>query len=96
MTGKLSLPPDLADDLRAYVQERGLDLEILAGKGGQVEVVERGEPGRCQEALLQRGGWIECAAAMGLARRLGIPMAETGPLLSRLEIKIRNCQLGCF
>ena len=41
-------------------------------------------------------GKIPCAAAMNLAKELGISRKEMGELLNELRIKITQCQLGCF
>ena len=39
---------------------------------------------------------IPCAAAMNLAKDLGISRKQMGELLNELRIKIIQCQLGCF
>jgi hypothetical protein len=39
---------------------------------------------------------ISCAAAMRLAKELGISRKEMGAMLNKLRIKIAQCQLGCF
>ena len=41
-------------------------------------------------------GRIPCAAAMNLAKELGISRKEMGELLNEIPIKIIQCQLGCF
>jgi hypothetical protein len=41
-------------------------------------------------------GRIPCAAAMGLAKEMGLSRKEMGELLNGLRIKITECQLGCF
>jgi hypothetical protein len=41
-------------------------------------------------------GKIACAAALRLAKELGLPRKELGELLNELKIKITQCQLGCF
>jgi hypothetical protein len=41
-------------------------------------------------------GKIPCAAAMSLAKELGISRQNMGELLNELRIKITQCQLGCF
>jgi hypothetical protein len=41
-------------------------------------------------------GKIACAAAMRLAEELVISRQDMGKLLNELEIKIKQCQLGCF
>lgn len=41
-------------------------------------------------------GKISCAAAMRLAEELVISRQDMGRLLNELNIKIKQCQLGCF
>lgn len=41
-------------------------------------------------------GKISCAAAMRLAEELVISRQDMGKLLNELQIKIKQCQLGCF
>ena len=41
-------------------------------------------------------GKISCAAAMRLAEALVISRQDLVKLLNELEIKIKQCQLGCF
>ncbi len=43
-----------------------------------------------------RGGWLACAAALALARELGVSPHEVGRAADELGIKIADCQLGCF
>jgi hypothetical protein len=41
-------------------------------------------------------GRIPCAAAFQLAQELGLTRSRFGELLNELNIKIVQCQLGCF
>jgi len=41
-------------------------------------------------------GRITCARAQGLARALGVPYAVVGQVADDLQIRIKECQLGCF
>lgn len=41
-------------------------------------------------------GWINCADARKLAGKLGVELAVIGKACDELNIKIKNCQLGCF
>jgi hypothetical protein len=41
-------------------------------------------------------GRIPCAAAFQLAEELGLTRSRLGELLNELNIKINQCQLGCF
>jgi hypothetical protein len=51
------------------------------------------------KALIQAAapnGKIPCAAAFKLAEELGITRSQFGELLNELNVKIIQCQLGCF
>ncbi len=41
-------------------------------------------------------GKIPCATAFRLAEELGITRSRLGELLNELNVKIIQCQLGCF
>jgi hypothetical protein len=41
-------------------------------------------------------GRIPCAAAFQLAEELGLTRSRLGELFNELNIKISQCQLGCF
>ncbi|MDD5555769.1 MAG: hypothetical protein PHN82_00800 [bacterium] len=43
-----------------------------------------------------REGRIPCAAALRIARELGVPPAKIGEIANGLGIRIADCQLGCF
>lgn len=43
-----------------------------------------------------RDGRIQCATALAIARSMAIPSQEVGRVANALQIKISNCQLGCF
>lgn len=45
---------------------------------------------------LVAGGKVECRRAFVLAGRLGVGLDEFGKLLNGINVKISNCQLGCF
>ncbi len=42
------------------------------------------------------GGKLPCAAAFGVAKKLGVSPGDVGDAANRLGIKIASCQLGCF
>ncbi|MDN5326163.1 MAG: hypothetical protein PWP41_859 [Moorella sp. (in: firmicutes)] len=49
-----------------------------------------------KEAAATHGGKLPCAVAQEVARRLQVPMREVGQAADDLQIKITQCQLGCF
>jgi len=49
-----------------------------------------------QEAAAKNNGKISCKKAWELADKYNFPKREMGKTLNDLNIKIINCQLGCF
>lgn len=41
-------------------------------------------------------GKISCKEVMKLAARLGVPKGKMAELLDQYQVKIKECQLGCF
>lgn len=39
---------------------------------------------------------LNCAQAFGLAKELGVSIKQIGDLCNEQNIRICNCQLGCF
>ncbi len=39
---------------------------------------------------------LTCASALQLARQLGVKPSEVGAMCNEHNIRISNCQLGCF
>jgi hypothetical protein len=60
--------------------DAGMDKELIAR--------------RLTEESREKG--ISCAAALAMAKEFGVPPRRIGKEASRLGIKIRSCQLGCF
>ena len=95
MSGRIVVPAERAEELRTYFVEQGIPLEVVTE--GEGDLVVAAAPGsRCTGNRLHPGGWITCADAWELAGRLDLPRHRMGGLLTRLEVKIRECQLGCF
>ena len=42
------------------------------------------------------GGYIACANAFKAAARSGMDLTTFGEFLNLLDVKLRQCQLGCF
>ena len=39
---------------------------------------------------------ITCANALEIAEKLSVAPIEVGKMCNEMEIRIKNCQLGCF
>jgi len=53
---------------------------------------------KLEEAIKEKtkDGKLPCAMCFKIAEDFGIPKREMGKILNEMEIKIRQCQLGCF
>lgn len=92
----------LADAPVAGVVARFLRVErIVAGAPGEtggetVRIAASIERREATPDTIWSGGWIRCETAHVLARKLGIPARKMGKLLDALDVKVRQCSLGCF
>ena len=96
MSGRIVVSVERAEGLRSYCVENGIPLEVVTAGEGDLVVAAADAGSRCTGNQLHPGGWIACADAWELAGRLGLPRRLMGGLLTHLEVKIRECQLGCF
>jgi hypothetical protein len=46
--------------------------------------------------IASEDGRVQCAAVMGIAKKLGVPSREVGKVADHLNLKICKCQLSCF
>jgi len=53
---------------------------------------------KLEKAILEKaeGGKIPCAVCFKIAEDFGISKREMGKILNEMEVKISQCQLGCF
>ena len=63
--------------------------EILLNKEQKQQVEEK-----LQKAA--EDGRIQCAAALGIAKTLGVPSIEVRKMADLLNIRVCKCQLNCF
>ena len=96
MSSSIGVPEALAEKVAEFVRTAGLGCEVLTGEGGVIQVVEAAEGEQSTASTLRSGGWIACEDAFKVATQLEIPTQVTGKLMNVLDIRIRNCQLGCF
>lgn len=47
-----------------------------------------------EDSLAQ--GRLPCERAFAIAERLGVPVGRVGAACEAMEIRISDCQLGCF
>ena len=77
------VPIELVDDS----QSAGVSIISPAGKN---------EKKMCDTKTLYPGGWIKCPTAWAMGKEHGLDLMQLGSLLDMLDIRIRECSLGCF
>ena len=82
--------------LEAMLESEGIALELTTNPGEAAATIRPGDREQCDLETICAGGWIECPAAWALAQKLGISVQAMGAVLERLNVKVRNCGLGCF
>ena len=102
MTPTLCVPESMAEPMAAFIEAESIPVELVSADGSAPDAaatVRVGEPKerlQCDLTTLHRGGWITCETARAMAPRLEISMMDVGKLLDFLNIKVRQCELGCF
>jgi len=87
---------ETAGKLKAFAESEGIPLEIVREGPAELRVVCSQERVESTGSTLHIGGWMRCPVARETAARLGMDPKQFGRLLDILDIKIRDCELGCF
>jgi hypothetical protein len=93
---RIGVPPARRAAIEEFLQAERLAWTIVDPPGGDLAIVEAAAKAECATGTLHPGGRIPCAVALALAESCGVPGKTIGRLLNLLEIKVRDCQLGCF
>lgn len=96
MTATISVPEPMAEALKAFVKGEDIRVEVAPGGEGTVRVVVSDGRAESDLSTLQAGGWIKCEVARVMADKLDASTHELGKLLDFLDVKVRDCGLGCF
>ena len=82
--------------LQVFLESEGIDLELVSAPDEAAVGARPGDRKQGDLETIYAGGWIECPAAWALAQKLGISVQAMGSVLDHLDVKVRNCGLGCF
>ena len=95
---RVDVPDELRARVAAFVAARGLDWELVSSEpcGLRVAQSQAGERRESRLDTLEAGGWIACATARALAKKHGITLETLGAFLNDVDVKVRQCGLGCF
>ncbi len=96
MALKISIPNSLVEKVAELFLSEGIDIDIVPEETAILHIVEAKGKVESEGSTLQAGGWIRCSTARGFAEKLGASHRQVGMLMDLLQIKIRDCELGCF
>ena len=92
----IQVPDNLIERMKSFVESEGVSLEIVGDGSADLKIVQSQGRVESDTSTLQAGGWIACPTARAIAVKLGISPKKVGRLLDVLDIKVRDCDLGCF
>lgn len=98
MPCSVRVPESIRTDFSAFLNQEKIQLAVTSHDAGDLEIepLEEGERRESSRTTLYKGGWIRCAAARSAADKLSLEYRDFGKILDFLDIKIRDCELGCF
>ncbi len=92
----LGVPERWRKTVAGFAGKEGLPIAITGEDNCTIKIADSEESRESVENTLYAGGWIRCSVARRLSVTLGTTEKKTGALLNLLNIKIRDCELGCF
>ena len=98
MPAAINVPEQINGEFKAFLAKENIDLEPVTDAATEVSVIigKTEERRECSPTALYQGGWITCDTARKLKSNLLIEYRSIGKILDHLEIKVRECGLGCF
>ena len=96
MKKRISVDISVSGPFEEFLKAKGIRIDLKTNGSSDVEVLRCDDSKESSMDTLYFGGWIACETARALAKKLEIPMAQMGCVLSYLDVKIRKCSLGCF
>lgn len=97
LTITIGVPSGRREAVEQFLREEGIDWTLAEAGHGWLNILEADEPGRpCDRRTLHVKGRIDCSTALALADETRVASRSVGRLMNLLEIRIGNCQLGCF
>jgi len=96
MKSTLCVPEEIQQAVAAFVEAEEIAVQVVSAGECTVRVVQAEGRQESDLSMLYAGGWIACRTAMAAASKLDISLLKMGKLLDHLNVKIRQCSLGCF
>ncbi len=94
----LDNPSDSAkENLEKFFGDAGITVEWATSADGAGVVIDWPEDKEiCETGVLHAGGRVTCPYAFAAASKMKIERRVMGELMNHLDIRINECQLGCF
>lgn len=93
---RISVDIALADSFSQFLNDKGIKLAIVTDGPGEFAVISCDDRRQSDVQTIYADGWIACATAHAVAKKMGISLKHMGEILDHLNVKIRQCSLGCF
>ena len=92
----ISAPKSLYKQVLQFTEDAYVPLELVTENADIKVDICPSDRLESDLTTLFSGGWIKCENARLLAKKLDITKRQMGKLLTELDVKIRQCGLGCF
>lgn len=93
---KICAPESITPGLTKFIVDEGVALDLVGGNSDlKIELCGE-ERLESDLSILYSGGWVSCSTARTLAGKLGTTLPQMGDMLDLLNVKVRQCSLGCF
>ena len=86
----------LLGSLSKFVDTEGIQIELTQEDNSDVRILLNDDRKESDLETLYPGGWIACPAALAMAKKLQLKTIQIGAILDHLNIKVKQCSLGCF
>ena len=96
MKRRIYADDSLIESLGCIIEAKGIQIDLTKENDSDVRVFISGTRKESDLKTLYSGGWIACRTALSMAKKLEIPRVQMGLILNHLDIKVKNCSLGCF
>jgi len=93
---KIGAPAQRRAALGEFFRAEGLNWPLVDSPDGRINIVDAPPGSECDLTTLHPGGRIRCSVALSMAEAFDLPSKTVGRLMNLLEIRIHDCQLGCF
>lgn len=92
----IGAPPSWREKLLGFIERERLTWQVVDPPAGRLAILEEDPPGTCTAGRLFPGGRVVCSTALEMAELYQAAPETIGRLMNLLNIKVRECQLGCF